>query len=439
MRFEPSGLAGSSFVEAEAPPDLPLDRAVVRPRQRIALVQYIRGSRQLQESDYLEWKCGLDVRKRRAAVAKHLIGFANRTVAAAERHFEGHAYLVLGVEPGRYEDVDPWDRAQVEDWLAPFVEDELRYDADYVEVDGHRVLVFDVESPRPGDPIYALQKASEDEDGKNLREGVYVRRPGKTEPANANDIRALSARLLARLDHGPNIECLDLAVDDREIRAIPAHMLTNENRDQVLERYRREAMAPVPDPHPFLGHPAALMGSRGPEEFANEVEKFVAQAKRHWWEYIACEFAERTPAVLKVAVVNDTDDHYEQVEVELRLPVPRMAVHLDATDAFSALRPPEKPEPWSDGFTPLRRTRLRLRTPGQGVGASISADGSGMALISFASVHVRPHGPQTLQPLSLTLAPGFAGQTLTAEWRVTAVNTKSHQRGTVEIHVGNGG
>ena|GEM_PF-4630040 len=39
---------------------------------------------ELQETDYLEWKCGYDLSKKTdaAKVSKQLIGFANRTVAA---------------------------------------------------------------------------------------------------------------------------------------------------------------------------------------------------------------------------------------------------------------------------------------------------------------------------------------------------------------------
>jgi hypothetical protein len=77
------------------------DHVARRPSDRLALVEYVRESEALQETDWLEWKIGYDLTGKpgRAATAKHLVGLANRRVEQAARQADGYAYLLLGVEP----------------------------------------------------------------------------------------------------------------------------------------------------------------------------------------------------------------------------------------------------------------------------------------------------------------------------------------------------
>ncbi len=83
---------------------------------------------------------------------------ANRDPAQAERHAEGSAYVLIGVEPGKVHGVPHRDSADIENWLAPYVPDGLRYDVQYVETDGKEVLFFIVDAPQQGGPIYCLQR-----------------------------------------------------------------------------------------------------------------------------------------------------------------------------------------------------------------------------------------------------------------------------------------
>src|SRR6516165_3039834 len=69
----------------------------------LALVDAIYNSPMgIQETNWLEWKIGLDLGTAagRFAVAKTILGFANRSVAQARSVCEGFAYMVVGVEPG---------------------------------------------------------------------------------------------------------------------------------------------------------------------------------------------------------------------------------------------------------------------------------------------------------------------------------------------------
>ena len=148
-------------------------RLARRPTERLAVVQHVLQTAGLQETDYLEWKTGYDLSTNpgAAATARHLIGFANRDRAQAARHADGHAYLLIGVEPGNLVGAPMWDSADIENWLVRFVGRDSRYDVHYTELSGQRVLFLTVDPPRQGDPIYCLQRASSEPTGKALPEG----------------------------------------------------------------------------------------------------------------------------------------------------------------------------------------------------------------------------------------------------------------------------
>jgi hypothetical protein len=97
------------------------------PAARKALVEHLYGMANLQETDWLEWKRGYDLTTPagRARTAKHILGFANRMPDLAERHAGGYAYLLLGVEPGTHHGVDVHDSADLENWLCPYVADDV--------------------------------------------------------------------------------------------------------------------------------------------------------------------------------------------------------------------------------------------------------------------------------------------------------------------------
>jgi predicted HTH transcriptional regulator len=177
-----------------------------RPSERLAIVEHVRDTPALEETDYLECKSAYDLTTRpgAAATARQLIGMANRDFAQVERHVEGSAYVLMGVEPGTLHGVPHWDSADIENWLERFVQRELRYEVHYVEVDGKEVLLFIVDAPRQGDPIYCLQHGSEMEEvvtgtpgaerktKRALRKGeIFVRHGGKTEPHTPDDLARL--------------------------------------------------------------------------------------------------------------------------------------------------------------------------------------------------------------------------------------------------------
>lgn len=82
------------------------------PSELVALVEAVMGTDPNNESTWIEWKSTLDLNDKSGhrQVAKHVLGFANRSVTAARLHAGGHAYLIVGAEPGNLagvEQVDP--------------------------------------------------------------------------------------------------------------------------------------------------------------------------------------------------------------------------------------------------------------------------------------------------------------------------------------------
>jgi hypothetical protein len=78
----------------------------------------------------------------RFETVRHVLGFGNRTVLAAQSTFEGCAYLLAGVEPGNLvgtKVVDPADLDnQLSDYIAP---GQPRWSPHYVTVHGKSVMV----------------------------------------------------------------------------------------------------------------------------------------------------------------------------------------------------------------------------------------------------------------------------------------------------------
>jgi hypothetical protein len=67
-----------------------------------------------QETNFLEWKSSLDLDTLadKFAVAKAILGFANRSLDQASLACEGAAYLVVGVAPGQAKGVEDLDHAK---------------------------------------------------------------------------------------------------------------------------------------------------------------------------------------------------------------------------------------------------------------------------------------------------------------------------------------
>jgi hypothetical protein len=160
------------------------------------LVEAVLNASENDESDWIEWKSGLDLRGKetQGTLARHILGMANRRPEHAARYAAGCGYIIVGAEPGRCAGVAEVDPAVLSQGMHPYLGAEgPGWAAQYVNRDGVSVLVVSVEPPRPGNRIFTLRK----EFPKYLAGTVFVRRQGSTGQAGPDDIRALEDRFAA--------------------------------------------------------------------------------------------------------------------------------------------------------------------------------------------------------------------------------------------------
>ncbi|MCX4231832.1 AlbA family DNA-binding domain-containing protein [Streptomyces ortus] len=225
-------------------------RAVVGLPERQRLIKAVLGASAADETQWLEWKSTLDMSEApgQFTVAKAILGFANRMPDVASRWAEGHAYLLVGVEPGNLCGTPQYDGANLFPWINKYVGESVRFDATYVPFDAgsgtQQVLFFNVAPPQWGDPIHALQR-----EYKNFQNGtIFVRLPSQTLRARTVDIEALSTRLIRR-EHQMDIELAvaDGAFSDLHIDELQLEEILDAKRDELLSSLPRPRRALSPD------------------------------------------------------------------------------------------------------------------------------------------------------------------------------------------------
>jgi hypothetical protein len=214
-----------------------------------------------QETHYLEWKGPLTLVGKdaagRAAVAKAVLGFANRDPAEASRAFGGCAYLLAGVSPGDLCGVEVVDAAKLEAQVATYAGRTIGWRADDVAMKERSVLVVTVEPPQWGDPIHPVRKTfnSSDTRGPVLQEGTaFVRHQASTERATAADLDMLSRRAARR--PGDQLE-----IDLRPAPGTALHRLEVET--ESIERYIARVQSPHLSSLPVEPRAAAALAPYG--------------------------------------------------------------------------------------------------------------------------------------------------------------------------------
>lgn len=171
-----------------------------------ALVESVVANELLHETEWIEWKREGDPSTRAggALIGKFVAGFANRSPDSAAVWHGGVGYLVLGAEPGAAVGVKVVDPSGIDDQVSRYLNGrDAPWSPHYVEVAGAHVLVILVEPPRWGmDPVVMRQTFRADASSVAFDEGtIFVRRSGKTAPANYDDLKFLVERA-RRLDQG---------------------------------------------------------------------------------------------------------------------------------------------------------------------------------------------------------------------------------------------
>jgi hypothetical protein len=171
------------------------------------LVRRVLHEPALQEGHWLEWKSDADLGQRlwQARAARFILGAANRPRPAATGPYEGNAFLLLGIEPGRVMGTNILDPAKVTQALVRYLGSVgPHYSLDYLTIDGGAVAVFTVPPPSTGNRPY-MARGTFSGEREEIRDGrIYIRRSGTTAEATADEIdEMLAERVGARVAAGP--------------------------------------------------------------------------------------------------------------------------------------------------------------------------------------------------------------------------------------------
>lgn len=473
--------------------DFDTSRAARRPLELRHLVDAVLGANAGEETDWLEWKSSLDLRSKegQAHVARCILGFANRMPADALRTVEGHAYMVVGAEPGNAPGVNEVDSVELDRWLTAYLgADGPRWHPQWVSVDGRQVLVVAVDAPRDGDPIFAAQR-----EGLKLMDGaVLVRRRGRTEPASSANLRQLQQRLLA----GSSSVTVDVEVASGvplEPVGHPREEVANwlaRQRDELLAPMRR-ATAPRPPSkgvelsrlagkssglsisaieeleskqaagEPLtaaeqadlaatnatvakaLSGPAALMAAglmqredRTPQQFEGEVDAYLEECSRVMPATLLFAAGQLlTPVVM--TLVNSSDANLTDVAVHAHVEGDVLST-LPREYALDNERLPAPPRRWGPYRTTLFGPGydlgglLRHAVPATPAPPRPRIDNGGSTDIEFPPVHLRPLQRVALDPIVLWVPAAL--QEVRLNWTATSTAVNGVARGSVHLPVG---
>ena len=374
------------------------------------------------EPDWLEWKREADLRDRRwhALIGKFIVGFANRDPAVAKRASGGCAYLVIGVEPGNLAGVNPIDNANLHAGVSQFVRETVRWNPQYIEHHGKRVLVITVEPPESGDQIAAMLRSYQsDSRGSSVcREGdVFIRRHGKTDLATQDDFDMLVKRF------GTGAERTNsLTVQALETVSAIAVECGPDQIDRWRSEQRRAYLEPL---EPYLrARVQPTFESRSPTTFQCEVESYLEEIspllrqKAH-----ADALSDRAPG-MRLALVNETDYNFAAARVDVYIDGDVWAYGSDA-DPSSVM--PVPPHEWGpSGFS------VRVA----GVPSVLTStlcephiDNSCPTHIQFDDVDLRPYEKIDLDVIHLVCDANLAGAAITATRAATSTSVTGVARG----------
>ena len=446
----------------------------VRDLQR--LVEAVIDADEHDEVDWVEWKGALDLSTKAGCfhVARAVLGMANRLPDRAGLTCEGLGYIIVGAEPCNFRGVASVDPATVDQHMDAYLggAEGPRYTPTYVSVQNRTALVVVVEAPRPGDQIFSLRREFE-----NARSGaVFVRKPGRTVPADATDLDALQARLLTRSVSAGRLEVGlvgDVPISWIDAPAVPdaiRRWVADEKSKlvaaaQEIERRRSQpsssrgagtvGQAPIglrgiaemmAGQQAALSHATRAMENAGllGEQDERTIEEYIAQVDK-WAEHrtraalaaVRDRYVSAGHGAVTLTIHNPTGRFLPDVEVEAHFKCDNV-VGLDEKPPLEELPPPPRPygqrRPYSligpgldlrPNFTLPSFESMRRRTWVE--------DGS--VRLVFRVGDLRQHATDTSDDVYLILHESPADGILRGTWKATIRDQEGVLSGTLDIPV----
>lgn len=303
------------------------------------------------ERYFLELKSELDMTNKahRAKVAKFVLGAANRPEELADRRFEGHALLVIGVAEGQLTGIPAFEARELADSVRQFIGPEgPGWDYETVRVAaGRDVVIVIAHPPRERDQPWTCLK-----DGpENLQDGgIYIRADGETRRAKGEEIRAM----LRRSAETPRQAELTVEVIGQAL----AYSCSKDPLEHFVERVARDLRGKVclvpsrPDRATLLNSQLDTLWAamqqpedRSPEEYEQEIVAWVEEAQSTFDSLVDGLAGFVGPAAF-IRVANRSKVFLEELEVRLHLAGQVRAVDAvsSATEILSCV--PPAPRPW---------------------------------------------------------------------------------------------
>ena len=372
------------------------------------------------EPDWLEWKREADLSSRRwhALIGKFIVGFANRDPAVASRATGGCAYLVIGVEPGNLAGVNPIDNADLHAGVSRFVRETVRWNPQYIEHRGRRVLVITVEPPESGDQIAAMLRAYQsDSRGSSVcREGdVFIRRHGNTDLATQDDFDMLVNRFGTGAERANTISVQTLGtVSAITVECGPVEI------DAWCSEQRRVYLEPL---GPYLrANVRPVFENRSPRSFRSEVESYLLEVAPLLRQKAHADALDDRDPGMRLTIVNETDYNFAASRVDVYIEGEVWAYGSDPNPEM-----PVPPREWGYRGPFSAIARLPSMPTADFLGPLI--DNSGPAHIQFNDVDLRPRGKIELDAIHLVCDANLAGATITATWTATSTSVNGVARG----------
>lgn len=426
---------------------LPIDtnRAARSRAARQALVEAVRDApASEQETNWLEWKGQLDLTDKatHTALAKAVLGFANRNPDRAALAMGGAAYLLVGVEPGSLRGVQPVDMAALEPQVLAYTGPGPQWSGDYIEVDGRSVLVVAVEAPEWGDPIHPVRKGFQRADaGQALAlAAIYVRQAAATELARPADIDMLGRRAQGRAQEDDRL-VLDVRQADGpgpgrvDLQDATLGSYINAERGKLLLPLRRQS--------PLGGRGFAHVGVsrsefRKPDVYESEVGQYIAKLSEVLPSVLLTRSVLHDVGALRLQVHNPTDRPFNKVEVRVRLLDPKLTVIADTSDGErDGVALPKPPRMWGTGPAPadygFARFGVRPLRMFNKWAPDVEKLDDAVELV-FPPEDVRPHTSTRLNTVWLLLSHTYTDM-LEASWTATSTSARGQATGSLPIRL----
>ena len=397
-----------------------------------SLVRAVIAADPSDEDHFIEWKGWLDLasKKGQFAVSRAIIGMANRTVALASTRFEGCSYVIVGAEAGAAGGVAPIDQAPLNQGLSRYLgQASPTFQAQSVDVDGRPVMVFTIEAPRDGDPIFSTATEFGDE-AQTVRSGsIFVRKGARTDYANHGDLAALQHRLLSR-SSTPSLSGLEAHWSSEQV--MPRLDLSGPAVQAAVDA---ESSA-LGDP-PKVARAGTVSVIAGLEYVpASEARAYERQVQVYL-ELFRKDVPARAQAAafeigrrsgVRLVVTNRTEEVLTDVQVRIELPEALWILHEEPECEFPSRpkRPDASPfaQMYSSTLGGLRNTRM----------PSLHASRHGTSLtMSFGDLH--PGASSASTELVIFGSPSAAA-IVKVETTITAGNRRGRLNSSLDVHVG---